>query len=300
MPVTVTPLRYPGGKSQLIPLVGKLLDASQERIGLYAEPYCGGAGVALNLLLRDRVDYIAINDADRSIYAFWFSVIERTGELVEKIKETAVDLPTWYKMRDQHRQLSKMELNQDLLVELAFSTFFLNRTNHSGIIEAGCIGGKGQEGRYKIDCRFNKEDLIRKIQEIAKRRDRIFVSNFDGLRFAESHLVEICSTAGIELEAVFTFFDPPYVVQGRHLYYNGMSDKAHARLAEFLSGPTKFKWLLSYDNDPLIRELYEDFEVHEYPVRYSANRRQLTNEVLILSEHFSSEEFLFDGNRESS
>ena len=114
------------------------------------EPYSGGASVALFLLLEGFVNKITINDKDRAIYAFWYCVLNKTKDLCDKIERTEITIAEWRKQKEIQTKKEKADL-----LELGFSTFFLNRTNRSGIINGGMIGGVEQNGDYLIDCRFN-------------------------------------------------------------------------------------------------------------------------------------------------
>ena len=153
-----SPLRYPGGKNKLARFIASLC-VSNNISGHYVEPYTGGASVALKLLLDGYVNEITINDLDRSIYAFWHSILTNTNKFCRKIRNTEVTLNNWKRFR-------KIFLNKEKasLFDLGFATFFLNRTNRSGIINGGVIGGVKQKGEYKIDCRFNKDNLIDRIK----------------------------------------------------------------------------------------------------------------------------------------
>lgn len=152
MPKTPSPLRYPGGKAAIWPLVSKIITDNALSKGHYLEPYAGGCGLALSLLYRGYVHEVHLNDLDRSISCFWDSVINRTNEFVDKILTTEVTVDQWHIQRKYHENKEAVD---DF--DLGFSSFFLNRTNRSGVIsKAGIIGGLSQNGKYKIDCRFNK------------------------------------------------------------------------------------------------------------------------------------------------
>ena len=147
-----TPLRYPGGKGRMGPWIAELMRHNKISGGWYVEPYAGGCGAALFLLIHGYVDRIVINDADSVIYAFWKAVTEQNGELIAKIKSTRVTMAAWRKQREILQNHSA-----HTQIDVAFASFFLNRTNRSGIVKgAGVIGGLNQDGNYKIDCRFNR------------------------------------------------------------------------------------------------------------------------------------------------
>ena len=252
-----SPLRYPGGKTKLAPFVKELFYENKLVGAHYLEPFAGGAGVALSLLFEEYVKTITINDYDRSIYAFWHSVVHENERFLRKIKQTAINLDTW---KLQH-EVQRNKKSEDLF-DLGFSTFLLNRTNVSGIITGGVIGGKNQTGRYKIDARFNKASLIEKIHLIGKYRHRITVTCDDALQILkEKH------------NDTFIYIDPPYVEKARFLYMNIYKEEDHINISEaLLSSYSEYAWLLSYDTNNLIDDLYNSCRNKlSWKVRYGSS-----------------------------
>ena len=237
-----SPLRYPGGKTKLSPFI-KQLFYENELIGYdYIEPYAGGAGAALSLLFGEFVRTITINDIDRSLYAFWHSIITENDKFCAEVEKVSIDIDTWEQQKEVQR--NKESAN---LFTLGFSTFYLNRTNVSGVIKGGVIGGIKQAGKYKIDARFNKLDLIERIKKIGKYKDRINVTNADALELLKS-----------DVKGKFIYLDPPYVKKAKNLYMNFYEEKNHIEIANFLlSHQSNFHWLLSYDQTELISNLYK-------------------------------------------
>lgn len=264
-----SPLRYPGGKNCIFPFVSNVF-YENDLIGInYAEPYAGGAGLALRLLFEGYVDNIYINDLDRSIYAFWISIINRPEEFCDWISKVKVSLLNWRKYKN-----IQANANQVGLFELAQSTFFLNRTNISGVIKGGVIGGQKQMGKYKIDVRFNKDDLIQRILRIAQIKNRINVSNLDGLSFINK--------MNKKQEQIFIYLDPPYYQKGADLYMNFYSKDDHKKLSKYVHTMKK-EWMVSYDNHDFILNLYPDKNKISYKLSQSASNR-IGDEILIFSE----------------
>lgn len=255
----VTPLRYPGGKTRLYFLVKKLIKVNNCQT--YIEPYAGGAGVALKLLFNNDVQKIMINDFDKAIYSFWYSVLNYTDELVKKIEETPITMDEWYIQKNIYENKS----NSKSILELGFATLFLNRTNRSGILKAGVIGGKSQQGKYKLDCRFNKVELIRKIKKIASFKARIKLYNLDAEDFIRRNISKTKDS--------FTFFDPPYYKKGPGLYTNFYSHENHLSLSETIKNSMKDKkWILTYDFSEEIFRMYQDYPNKLYYLNYSVAR----------------------------
>jgi len=239
-----SPLRYPGGKNKLSKFIAQICVENNIH-GHYVEPYAGGASVALYLLLKEKIDSITINDYDRSIYAFWYSVLNHTDKLCELIENTDVNIANWLKMKKIQKKKEKADI-----LELGFSTFFLNRTNRSGIIDAGVIGGTKQNGNYKMNCRFNKEELIRRIRLIATYKKNINVYNKDALK-----LIEKIKKESNNNNTIF-YFDPPYYLKGPGLYKNSYSNDDHEKVAQEINKIKTIHWIVSYDNTPKIKHMY--------------------------------------------
>ena len=271
MPITDTPLRYPGGKTQLLPLVIDILKKNDLIYGEYAEPFAGGSGIAISLLLNDYVSKIYLNDLDPSIYSFWHSVINQPKELCRLIEKTDVTIEEW------HRQKKILANPQKYsLLKIGFATLFLNRTNRSGIIKGGVIGGLDQSGNYKLDCRFNKSDLIRKINRIADHGNRIELSMLDAEIFIKKVIPKTAKNAFINI-------DPPYFCKGSGLYTNFYKPDDHASLASKVS-KIKRKWMVTYDDVDEIRNLYSSFPMYTKNLQYSAQEKRIGVELLIASK----------------
>ena len=270
-----SPLRYPGGKGKLAPFLKQLFRHNNLCDGTYIEPYAGGAAVALTLLLEGYAWEIVINDIDPLIYAFWWSMLNDTETLSRKIKDTPVTMQVWHEQKlvhDYPEQHSK--------TDVGFATFFLNRTNRSGVLKGGVIGGKDQSSKYKIDARFNKEDLITRINRIALYKDRIKLFNLDAIEFINRISNELSSNS-------ILYMDPPYYRKGEGLYENHYEHEDHVHISRYIRENISTNWLLTYDNVPIIKKLYEDFRFFEYSLSYSASRHYSGSELMIFSNQLS-------------
>lgn len=267
----VSPLRYPGAKWRLEAFVAAMLADNNLKGGQYIEPYAGGASLALSLLYGGHVRDIHINDLDRSIYAFWKSATEYSEDLIDLIRKTPVTMNSWYKQ--QEIQKNK---NQAPFLALGFSTFFLNRTNRSGILTGGVIGGKNQLGCWKLDARFTKSNLISRIERVAAHRSRIHVTKMDAMHFLKRR------NATLPKKCLF-YFDPPYYIKGSELYLNAYRPEDHERLARTILSSLRRPWMVSYDDVPEIRALYDKARNEPYILRYSASKSRKGKEVVFLS-----------------
>jgi DNA adenine methylase len=265
-----SPLRYPGGKARLTNYIGKLMEINGLAGSCYAEPYAGGAGIAMSLLLTKKVKQIFLNDLNKSVHSFWYSVLHQPDDMCRMIKDTPVNMEQWYKQ--QAIQANPEDHNY---LELGFSTFFLNRTNRSGIIHnSGVIGGKNQDGKWKIDARYNKESLINRIEKIASFASKIALSNLDAVEF----ITDVLPDAP---KRTLVYFDPPYYVKGQGLYQNHYVHEDHKKISKLIKTKVKQYWIISYDNAPEIKELYRNLEQLEFSLNYSAKNYYKGTEVMI-------------------
>ena len=271
-----SPLRYPGGKSCLTNFISELAELNGCSGGTYVELYAGGAGAALNLLFNGTFEKIHINDFDFNIYSFWYSVINETEDFIKLIQNTPVTIKEWHSQKELYSKGKNISP-----LELGFSTFYLNRTNRSGIIyKAGPIGGLSQKGNYLINVRFNKENLIKRIEKIASKKDQILLTNEDA-----AVILQNIPKFHMETDAVFLYLDPPYYKKGKHLYLNNYSHSDHENLSKkMIDLDPRFKWLISYDNTPEIRKLYSGFRMSNFDLNYTLQSKRFGSELLVFSD----------------
>jgi DNA adenine methylase len=283
--IPVSPLRYPGGKSSISSFIEDLINLNNINNCTLYELYAGGAGASLNILFSGVCKRIVLNDLDYHVYSFWASALNHTEEFIKLIEKTPIDMENWILQKDIYDNYKSREI-----LEVGFSTFFLNRCNRSGILQAGPIGGKDQTGNYKIDVRFNKRNLIERIQILADKKDLIEIRNTESLEFLE----EIFSN---EKEPYFIFLDPPYYVQGENLYYNFYNDSNHTQLANLLKDYSHSNWFLTYDNCERIKELYSDFRTAYLPMTYTLQEKKKSKEIMVFSDNLYLPRNLRLGNK---
>lgn len=266
---TNSPLRYPGGKTCLLPIVGQILRENGLAHQPYAEPFAGGCGLALALLYGSHVSEVHINDVDPSIWSFWHSVLNLNEEFCELVASADVTIEEWHTQRDVY-----LQQNFDNPLRLGFATFFLNRTNRSGIIKgAGVIGGLNQTGKYKIDCRFNRSDLVRRIKRVCKYRRRIHLHRLDALDFL-AQIDQFLPTRSL------TCIDPPYFNKGSSLYTSFYKREDHESLSRTILSLDR-PWLLTYDDAAAIRDLYSDCGQYSFDVQYSVETKRIGTELMV-------------------
>lgn len=274
-----SPLRYPGGKASLFDFLVRSLESNKINYGVYAEGFAGGAGAALKLLMLEFVGDIYLNDKDYFIYKFWKSVLYDTEELCRLIKDSIPTVDEWQHRHDVLFNPDRCHSLSD--AEIGYTCFFLNRCNRSGILTGGPIGGLEQQGHWKIDARYNKEALIKRIQRIALYAKRIHLSNLDVVDFLKKF-----RKLKFQRSEVLLYLDPPYVEQGEQLYRHSFKDADHTRLSTYLQTEETYKWLVSYDDNPLIHKIYKEVTKNIFEFNYFANRTKVGRELIISSKRF--------------
>ena len=270
-----SPLRYPGGKAKLARFMEFIIKERGYIGGTYIEPFAGGAGIAVELLLRDVVSRIVINDYDKGIWSFWKAILTETERFINEIRTVPLTMDEWEKQR-----AICLRYNKKYSFELGFATFYMNRTNRSGIIKGGVIGGLQQTGKWKIDARFNRESLISRIESIAFRKKDIRLYNQDITTFIEHYVPFYSETAMI-------YFDPPYFKKGKQLYMNFFEFEDHKRIERVIRNSVECDWIVTYDDAPEIREIYASYPVMLYDLNYSVSKKCKTSELMIFKSNIS-------------
>lgn len=266
-----SPLRYPGGKGKLYPFIASVIKNAGEEHRTYIEPFAGGAGVALSLLFNNDVDEIVINDYDKAIYSMWKAILTQTNRFLELLSNIEITVEEWHRQKEIYTNQ-----NKKYSLELGFATFFLNRVNRSGILSAGPIGGFEQDGNYKIDVRFNKDDLSERIRKIAKYKNRIHIYNHDVRSFLASYLPKY-------MDQAFVYFDPPYFNKGKQLYKNFFIEKDHQQIFDLID-QLPCPWMVTYDNAEEIKRIYGNHTCWYFDLVYGVANSGKTSEVLFISD----------------
>lgn len=263
-----SPLRYPGGKGKIAPLIEQIIINNNLEDCTFVEPFAGGAGVALDLLFNNLVKNIILNDSDIAVYSFWKAFLEDTGKFISNIYNVPLTIKEW------ERQKKILKSSKEPSYELGFAAFYLNRTNRSVILNAGVIGGKNQNGKWKMDARFNRNSLATKILEIVERKNDITIFNLDIKDFVKH----------IPSGNVFVYLDPPYYEKGKQLYSNYFVYEDHKNLEKIIRN-LDVKWLLTYDDNPEIRKIYKDYEIKQFDINYSVAKQRTASEIMICDEY---------------
>lgn len=263
-----SPLRYPGGKGKLEPFMEMLIKQTGHIGGTYIEPFAGGAGIALELLEKNIVNEIVINDFDKGIYSFWKAILTETDRFIDDIRNVTLNIDEWNRQRTIIEDCSKYSY------ELGFATFYLNRTNRSGIIKGGVIGGIEQSGNWRMDARFNRKTLIERIINIVNRKKSIHIYNKDVSSFVKGYLPKYEQNA-------FVYFDPPYLGKGKQLYLNFFSYDDHVRIERMINSQVNCDWVITYDDVQEIADIYQNHVLRRFDLKYSAAVKRKASEIII-------------------
>lgn len=266
------PLRYPGGKAKLAPFIKTVFEENGLCDAYYVEPYAGGAGIGLSLLFSEYSRHIYLNDISYPLYCLWDTILNSTEYLTRRISNVRVTPTTW---RRQKRILKSPREHAPW--EVGFAFFFLNRTNRSGIVNGGMIGGNDQTGKWKIDARFGRPELIRRIEAIAEYRDRISIHNMDAMAFMQMVTRMLPPKS-------FIYLDPPYYAKGSRLYTDYYRHDDHERIAEYIQASVSQPWIVTYDNVQEIALLYSGRQSLTYNLNYSASIHRKSTELMLFCD----------------
>ncbi len=266
-----SPLRYPGGKGKLYPFVSAIINNSGVQHPVYIEPFAGGAGLALSLLYNGIVEEIVINDYDKAIYSIWRAILTQTNEFIQLIDNTPLTVEEWRRQKDIYVMQSKK-----YSLELGFAAFYLNRTNRSGILNAGPIGGYQQTGKYLIDARYNRGDLINRVRKIASYKKQIHLYNHDVRSFIQTYIPRY-------VDCAFVYFDPPYYKKGKYLYKNFFETKDHQEIHDLIV-ELECPWMVTYDNAKEIQQIYSGLQAWQFDLTYGIANSGVNSELLYISD----------------
>ena len=282
----ISPLRYPGGKAKLGPYFARVLSSQNATISTYAEPYAGGAGAGLYLLSEGYVDRLLINDLNPGIAAFWRAILGSAEKFIERLETEEVTMKSWHLHRETYLNPAGVD---DF--SLGFATFFLNRCNRSGILTARPIGGLDQAGKWKIDARFGRADLGSRIRRISAMAKSIVVT--------EQHAINFVKAVSRKVNPVMLYADPPYLANGEELYMSEHSWADHSELASLLL-KIRHPWILTYDLDERIRNLYPSNRCLEYNISHTAQAQKVGREFMLFSRGLKIDDITVSSRRKGN
>ena len=259
-----SPLRYPGGKTWLIPHIRAWLAPIQPRPRTLIEPFCGGGIVALTAVCESLVEQCFMAELDHDVAAFWHAALRHNAELCHLVSEFE---PT----RESVSALANQAPRE--LLEHGFRTLVLNRTRRGGILAPGAALTKTGENNKGLASRWYPDTIIQRLRNIEAHAPQINFCEADGL-----DLLEVIADA----PGTVAFIDPPYTAggkrAGRRLYSHSQID--HRRLFKILAqSPVDF--LMTYDRSPEIAELIAEYGFHAVEVVMKNTHHAQISELVI-------------------
>jgi len=253
--------RYPGGKSKIKDQISSHLNAYAHKHELeYREPFFGGGSVGLTFI-NDNPHWhkIWINDKDVGVASLWTSVIKYPNELKTMVKHFKPTIEAFYQFK---KDLSNIDINFNI-VEIGFKKLAIHQISYSGLgtKSGGPLGGKDQLSKYKIDCRWSPSYICKKIDKL-NRQFKMFT-----LRDECCTCLDFSDVVKNPSDAIL-YLDPPYYDKGNELYQCGFTDSDHLQLSQVLRKINN-PWILSYDDCPEIRKLYDWAIIDVVNVNYS-------------------------------
>ena len=253
-----SPLRYPGGKSRALKQILPLIPVN---ISEFREPFVGGGSVffAIRNLFQDRIKSYWINDLNYDLYCFWKQTRDNGPNLVEVLTDmhaTTTDGRALFENLTKAKDL--LNKNPDMLSEFerAVRFFVLNRITFSGVVDSGGYSQSAYEKRFT-------ESSIERVKNISPHLSGVKITNGD-----------YTNALFQDGDDVLIFLDPPYWKAAESKLY-GVRGELHTTFdhAQFAENMRKcpHKWLITYDDSPTIRELFDFAEIQEWTLQYGMN-----------------------------
>ncbi|MFW6311937.1 MAG: DNA adenine methylase [Nanoarchaeota archaeon] len=255
LPNVTTYLRYPGGKSRYIKRY--IIDFIPDEFNRFIEPFAGGASVSIFFKKLFSNNTFWINDIDYNLYCFWMSLRDNTEDLYNKVK--------FYK--DTYHNGNRKELfkklkseinNYDNIIDIAVAYYVLNKTSFSGLTQQGNFTPLAWDSNFS----YNNIEKLRKGNEYLK---DIYITNKDYSSILED-----------VYDGDFIFLDPPYDID-KFLYGNNGENHRNFdhykfnRLIKKTNKEKDFKFLITYNDNEVLRDMYKEFYIYDREFNYVMN-----------------------------
>lgn len=265
----LSPFRYPGGKTWLVPELRKWLLSLGFEPDAFIEPFAGGAIAGLTVAAEKLAYSVVLSELDDDVASVWKVIIEGTDQEVAWLCRRIVDF-----------EVTPEEVRNVLLSEpsiqkaRAFRTIIKNRMQRGGIMAPGAGLVKTGEAGKGLRSRWYPDTLSARIRSLRKLRDRI--------TFLQCDAFDVIQQFVANPKAAF-FVDPPYTAGGKRagarLYIHNEID--HERLFSIMA-KVRGAAMLTYDDVPEVREMANRHGFRAVSVPMKNTHHAIIHELLLL------------------
>lgn len=265
----LSPFRYPGGKTWLVPEIRSWLKASRRFPDVFVEPFAGGAMAGLTAAAEELAYMIVLSELDSDVAAVWETIFDGTDTAVnwlcDQIASFDVSLESVQKVLTANPKRDEVR---------AFRTIVKNRMQRGGIMAAGAgLVKEGEAGRG-LRSRWYPETLVGRIRALRELRGRITFQRGDAFDTIQQFITN---------PNAHFFVDPPYTAGGKkagnRLYTH--NDVDHERLFSLMA-TARGSVMLTYDDSPEVREMATRYQFRVQPVLMKNTHHAIIRELLIL------------------
>jgi DNA adenine methylase len=281
---TNTVIGYAGGKTKLkkdiLPIIENYY-LNNPQCKSYYEPLFGGGAIGLELLKNDKIDNFYFADSDATLMAMWFAIQYQHEALIDLLEKYTPSVEKFFEFRDELIKVVDIPLSQEAILDIGFKKIVLHQTSFSSMGMRGSVMGGINQSSSKVGDRYKPKNLKLKINNINK------LCKEKNVQFIHANFFDVLH---IIYPNTFIYFDPPYVNMGKRVYKDYFELEAHYKLKEYIDRITPCSWLLSYDDNDFIRELYKDCEIKDVSLFYTItanNRSNKKSELLIRNKEGS-------------
>ena len=255
-----TCLRYPGGKSKATKTLSPWFPRYFKE---YREPFIGGGSIAIDITKANPDIPVWINDLYVPLYNFWIQLRDCGQDLSESVREQKE------KMLESGTQDEKDKFAKDLFnqyadeidtydnFQKAVAFFIMNKCSYSGLTENSTFSRTAANSNFSLVG----ADKLAQFSELIKNWK---ITNID--------YSEVMNADGPE--NTFVFLDPPYDIKD---FLYGKNREMHKKFDHYLFAARVFKcphkFMITYNVNDRLLELYKDYYLEYWKLRYSMVHR---------------------------
>ncbi len=265
----LSPFRYPGGKTWLVPEIRNWLRSARRMPDVFVEPFAGGAMAGLTAAAEELAYSVVLSELDEDVASVWATIFDGTEReiswLCNRILEFEVSL--------ENVQAVLTEEPSTLRAK-AFRTLIKNRMQRGGIMAAGAGLVKTGEAGRGLNSRWYPETLSKRIGLLRTLRDRVSFQRCDAFQTIQQFIAN---------PNAFFFIDPPYTAggkkAGKRLYTHSEVD--HEALFSLMA-ISRGSVMMTYDDTKEVRQMAisHGFRIQTVPMK--STHHAIMHELLIM------------------